>query len=83
MPAALSMRQRREIIEQRERGVGCSQIADELGVACNTVNNIYQRYKQKGQLAPAYERCRHTAIRKSKANRYEPPLILRAKISCQ
>ena len=64
MPAAVSIRQRQEIIERREKGEQFTTIAQALHLSYSAVRNIYHRYVQTGEIAPAYDKCCHTEIRK-------------------
>lgn len=67
MPAALSMGERRKIIERREQGYSFGEIAEELNRNYETVRKLYHRYVQRGQLEPAYDRCSHHGVHKNEA----------------
>jgi transposase len=67
MPAALSMRERRKIIERREQGHSFREIAEELKRNYETVRKLYHRYLQRGQLEPAYNKCSHHGVHKNEA----------------
>lgn len=67
MPAALSIRQRQEIIERRKQGEQFTTISRALNVSYSAVRNIYHRYKGTHELGPAYDKCCHTSIRKNEA----------------
>lgn len=67
MPAALSMRERREIVSMREQGHSLQAIAEELGRNYETVRRIYHRYQQSGELEANYEQCCHPGIRSREA----------------
>lgn len=64
MPAALSISERRKIIEMREQGNSFKAIALELNRDYEAVRKIYHRYVQSGELAPSYAKCSHSTIRK-------------------
>jgi IS30 family transposase len=67
MPAALSIQQRQEIIQCRDSGESFANIARKLNRSYGAVRNIYHRFAETGKLTPAYEKCRHTQIRKDEA----------------
>jgi transposase len=67
MPAATALSTRREIVQRHQRGEKFKTIADELRVSYGTVRTIWRQFEQHGHVNPAYERCRHTAIRKPQA----------------
>lgn len=67
MPSALPRPVRREIVERREAGESFASIARRMTVSYGAVRNIYRRYVETGELAPAYDRCIHTGVRSDKA----------------
>ncbi|MCC6614940.1 MAG: helix-turn-helix domain-containing protein [Anaerolineae bacterium] len=76
MPAALTLHERREIVERGQTGESLAAIARELAVSYGAVYKIYRRYVETGQLVPNYERCRHTSVRKDGAI-YEQAVALK------
>jgi hypothetical protein len=67
MPAALSMRERRQIVAMREQEHRFREIAEELHRDYETVRKIYHRYVQKGQLEAAYDLCCQQGMRSNEA----------------
>lgn len=67
MPAALSMRERRQIVAMREQGHSFREIGEELNRDYETVRKIYHRYVQNGQLEASYDRCCQQDIRSNEA----------------
>lgn len=67
MPAALSIRERKQIVEMREQGHSFQAIAEALSRDYETVRKIYHRYMQSGQLEASYDKCRHEGIRSNEA----------------
>lgn len=67
MPAALSLYQRRELVQRHQQGESFASISRSLGVAYATVRNLYRRYRETGQLSPAYTNCSHTQVRHAEA----------------
>ena len=67
MPAAISMGVREKIIQRRDSGESFASIARDLSLSYGAVRKIYHRYKKTGDLAPSYDRCCHSEIRKDKA----------------
>lgn len=64
MPAALSIRERQEVVQMRQEGHSFKEIAKELKRGYETVRKIYHRYIQSGQLEPSYDKCCHSKVRK-------------------
>lgn len=67
MPAALSMRERQQIVAMREQGQSFRAIAEDLNRDYETVRRIYHRYVQSGQLEASYDKCRQQPIHYSEA----------------
>jgi transposase len=63
MPAALSMRERQQIVAMRQEGQSFTTIATELNRDYETVRKLYHRYVQSGQIAPSYDKCRSQRVR--------------------
>jgi len=77
MPAATPLSQRHTIVESHAAGESFVSIAERLGIAYDTVRTIHKRYRATGQIAPNYEACRHTEVRKAPAI-YEQAVALKA-----
>lgn len=77
MPAALALHERREIIARREQGESLASIARSVRRSYDAVRRIYHAYVNSGRLSPAYERCKHTAVRHD-ATLYEVAIALKA-----
>lgn len=58
MPAALSMQERERIVSMREEGYSHQSIAEALHRDYETVRKIDYRYRESGNLKPAYDNCR-------------------------
>jgi len=67
MPAAKAMHLRREIVRRRQAGESLAAIARELPVSYGTVRNLWRQFQQRGDLSPAYDRCRPAPFRKAQA----------------
>jgi hypothetical protein len=67
MPAATPLGIRQEIVNRRQAGETYAAIGRELKVPYVTVRQVYGHYKKSGQLAPHYDRCRHTSVRSDPA----------------
>lgn len=76
MPAALPFEVRAEIVRRRERRESLRSISQEMGLAYDTVRQIWQHWQTRGTLTPNYAACRHPGIRKPVAV-YEAALALR------
>lgn len=76
MPVATALSIRREIVQRHQGGEKYKTIANELRLSYGTVRNVWRQFKQQGHVNPAYERCRHTAIRKRQAL-YEQGIALK------
>lgn len=67
MPAATPIDKREEVVQRRNQGASLASIAREMGLAYNTVRNIYKHYEKHGTVRPSYEACGRSGIRKNKA----------------
>lgn len=67
MPSALSQAIRRKVVERRQGRESLAQIARDLKISYQTASRIWHQFKREGTLAPRYDRCSHTEIRKSPA----------------
>jgi len=76
MPAAIGMRERREIIERRAKGASMAQIAREMRMSYATVRQIWGFYQKHQQLEPHYEACGRREVRKE-APMYESAVALK------